>query len=110
MANKKVQQLTAVENEQNDKSKINWKVRIKNKAFWLALIPAVLLLIQVIALYMRHGAGKNKRAMVLIPEGTKVQNYGYYTSYNGTKWLYIQVTLNGVQYTGFSSKTYLKKQ
>ena len=49
MANKKVQQLTAVENEQNDKSKINWKVRIKNKAFWLALIPAVLLLIQVIA-------------------------------------------------------------
>lgn len=61
-------------------------------------------------LYMRHGAGKNKRAMVLIPEGTKVQNYGYYTSYNGTKWLYIQVTLNGVQYTGFSCKTYLKKQ
>ena len=49
MANKKVQQLTAVENEQNDKNKINWKVRIKNKAFWLALIPAVLLLIQVIA-------------------------------------------------------------
>ena len=31
------------------KLKINWKVRIKNKAFWLALIPAVLLLIQVIA-------------------------------------------------------------
>lgn len=29
--------------------KINWKVRVKNKAFWLALIPAVLLLIQVIA-------------------------------------------------------------
>lgn len=25
---------------------INWKVRIKNKAFWVALIPAVLLLIQ----------------------------------------------------------------
>ena len=49
MANKKVQQLTAVENKQNDKSKINWKVRVKNKAFWLALIPAVLLLIQVIA-------------------------------------------------------------
>ncbi len=28
---------------------INWKVRIRNKNFWLALIPAVLLLIQVIA-------------------------------------------------------------
>lgn len=25
---------------------INWKVRIKNKAFWVALIPAVLLLVQ----------------------------------------------------------------
>ena len=29
--------------------KINWKVRIKNKMFWLALIPALLLLAQVVA-------------------------------------------------------------
>ena len=28
---------------------INWKVRIKNKAFWIAFIPAVLMLIQVVA-------------------------------------------------------------
>lgn len=28
---------------------INWKVRIKNKTFWLALIPAVLLLAQQVA-------------------------------------------------------------
>lgn len=28
---------------------INWKVRIKNKAFWIAIIPAALLLVQVIA-------------------------------------------------------------
>lgn len=28
---------------------INWQVRIKSKEFWLALIPAVLLLVQVIA-------------------------------------------------------------
>lgn len=28
---------------------INLKVRIKNKSFWLALIPAVLLLVQVCA-------------------------------------------------------------
>ncbi len=27
---------------------INWEVRIKNKNFWLTLIPAVLLLIQVV--------------------------------------------------------------
>lgn len=28
---------------------INWQVRIKNKQFWLTLIPAVLLLVQVVA-------------------------------------------------------------
>lgn len=28
--------------------KINWTVRIKNKAFWIAIIPAVLLLAQQI--------------------------------------------------------------
>lgn len=28
---------------------VNWIVRLKNKAFWLAIIPAALLLIQVIA-------------------------------------------------------------
>lgn len=27
---------------------INWKVRIKNKNFWITLIPAVLLLAQVV--------------------------------------------------------------
>ena len=28
---------------------INWKVRIKNKNFWVAIIPAILLLVQVVA-------------------------------------------------------------
>lgn len=28
---------------------MNWKVRIKNKTFWLTMIPAVLLLVQVVA-------------------------------------------------------------
>ena len=28
---------------------LNWTVRVKNKTFWLTLIPAVLLLIQVTA-------------------------------------------------------------
>lgn len=28
---------------------INWKVRLRNKTFWLSLIPAVLLLVQVVA-------------------------------------------------------------
>ena len=29
--------------------KINWIVRLKNKSFWLAIIPAVLLLSQAVA-------------------------------------------------------------
>lgn len=29
--------------------KINWKVRIKNKTFWLTVIPMALLLVQAVA-------------------------------------------------------------
>ena len=29
--------------------KINWKVRIKNKTFWVSIIPAVILLVQAVA-------------------------------------------------------------
>ncbi len=28
---------------------INWKVRIRNRAFWMAFLPAVLLLVQTVA-------------------------------------------------------------
>ncbi len=59
-------------------------------------------------LWMRHGAGTTKNKMVMIPKGTKVRCYGYYSSYYWVKWLYIQVTLGGVKYTGFSSSRYLE--
>lgn len=49
MANKDVERMTAVESNDDKGTQINVKVRMKNKAFWLALIPAVLLLVQVIA-------------------------------------------------------------
>lgn len=29
-------------------NKINWKIRIKNKNFWITLVPALLLLIQTV--------------------------------------------------------------
>lgn len=60
-------------------------------------------------LYCRNDAGTNKKALCIIPSGTKVKNYGYYTESNGTKWLYIQVVIDSVQYTGFSSMNYLRK-
>ena len=60
-------------------------------------------------LYCRNDAGKNKKALCLIPKGTKVHNYGYYNVANGVKWLYITVTLDGTEYIGFCSKEYLSK-
>lgn len=62
------------------------------------------------SLYLRHGAGTNKKAMVCIPKGTEVKCYGYYSASNGYKWLYIQVTLNGITYVGFSHSAYLEKK
>lgn len=35
--------------EKTEKPDINWKIRIKNKTFWLTLIPAVLLLVQAVS-------------------------------------------------------------
>ena len=35
--------------EKTEKPNINWMVRIKNKTFWLTLIPAVLLLVQAVS-------------------------------------------------------------
>lgn len=60
--------------------------------------------------YCRNDAGGNKKALCLIPEGTEVMNYGYYNTYENVKWLYIQFTLNGIKYSGFSTSKYLKKK
>lgn len=35
--------------EGTGKPDINWQIRIKNKTFWLTLIPAVLLLVQAVS-------------------------------------------------------------
>ena len=35
--------------EKTEKPNINWRVRIKNKTFWLTLIPSVLLLVQAVS-------------------------------------------------------------
>lgn len=61
-------------------------------------------------LHIRSGAGTGKASMAVLPNGTKVRNYGYYTLNGGVKWLYVQVAHNGVTYTGFMSSQYLRKQ
>ena len=60
-------------------------------------------------LHIRNVAGSKTGSMIVLPCGTKVESYGYYTEVNGVKWLYIQVTYQGVKYTGFSSEAYLEK-
>lgn len=60
-------------------------------------------------LNVRNGAGNKHSIMVAIPKGTAVNNYGYFTTAAGTKWLYVQFTYKGVKYTGFCSSAYLKK-
>ena len=60
-------------------------------------------------LHLRDGAGTDKKSLVVMTKGTRVQNYGYYTRVGSTRWLYIQFTLNGVQYTGFSPGDYLRR-
>lgn len=59
--------------------------------------------------YCRNDAGTNKKALCLIPKGTKVNCYGYFTYVNGIRWLYIQVVMDRVMYTGFVHSSYLKK-
>lgn len=58
------------------------------------------------ALNMRAGAGTGKKVLAVLKNGAKVQNYGYYTTVNGVKWLYL--AYNGM--TGFCSSAYLKKK
>ena len=61
------------------------------------------------ALHLRAGAGKNKASLVVLPKGTTVHCYGYYTVMEGTRWLYVQASIQGANKTGFCSGNYLEK-
>mgnify|MGYP006967365740 CR=1 FL=1 len=68
-----------------------------------------LLLYNAIIKSIMIGELEVKKALAIIPRGTRVRCYGYYTDYNGVRWLYIQVALDRVLYTGFSSSKYLER-
>ena len=62
------------------------------------------------ALNMRAGADTSKTVLTVIPKGSKVTCYGYYTNVNGTKWYYVNYkNSKGVIFTGFVSSKYLKR-
>lgn len=56
-------------------------------------------------LNLRKGAGTSKGVICVIPKGSKVTCYGYFTAVGGTKWYLIVYD----KYTGFASSKYLKK-
>lgn len=60
-------------------------------------------------LNIRHGAGTHRPSMKVLPYGTVVQNFGYYTYTNGVSWMYVVAIVNGVRYIGFCSRDYLIK-
>ena len=61
------------------------------------------------SLNVRNGAGTGKTKLTVIPKGTKVECFGYYTALGGVKWLYVQFDYQGTSYIGFVSSKYVKK-
>lgn len=63
-------------------------------------------------LHLRNDAGAKHDSLYLMPKGTNVKCYGYYSYPSGskTKWCYVQTTVNKTTYTGFCSSKFLKKQ
>ena len=57
------------------------------------------------ALYLRAGASREKPALAVMPEGSLVENYGYFTDTEDRRWLY--VVYNDL--VGFASGSYLEK-
>lgn len=61
-------------------------------------------------LNIRTNYNMNADILGVIPKGTKVDNFGYYSIDKDKKvWLYIFVSYKGTNYTGFVCKEFLKK-
>ena len=59
------------------------------------------------ALALRDGAGKvGTNVIRSVPKGKSVQNYGYYSTVDGVRWLYVEYAGQ----VGFMSGKYLKKK
>ena len=60
-------------------------------------------------LNLRNGANMEKTIIEVMPKGSKVDCYGYYTKYkDDSVWLLVAYKKNNKTYTGFCSKNYLK--
>lgn len=61
-------------------------------------------------LHIRDGSSVSSTSFMVLPLGTEVKNYGFFNvGSNGQKWMYVQVTYNGITYKGYCSGAYLAK-
>ena len=58
-------------------------------------------------LFIRDGASKIFKELGVLPKGTTVRCYGYFSFEGSKKWYYVQVLYNSCLYTGFCSSSYL---
>lgn len=56
-------------------------------------------------LHIRDGAGTGYRSLGVLPKGTSVRNYGYYTR----EWYLVVAVVGNVKYTGFCHKDFLAR-
>lgn len=61
-------------------------------------------------LFVRNGAGKDRKAILVLPKGYEVKSDKCFTTVNGTRWYFIQTVVEGILYTGFSSSKYLQRE
>ena len=61
------------------------------------------------SLHLRDGAGVQWKSLCIMPKGTKVKMYGWYTTVLGRKWYYVQTSVGDTDYTGFCSSKYLQR-
>lgn len=57
---------------------------------------------------IRKGPSTNYASYGILPKGTEVKCYGYYTAAGSYKWLYVQAKLNGKTITGHVYNQYLQ--
>jgi len=63
-----------------------------------------------INLNLRVGASSLKNKLCVMPKGTEVKCYSFYSIYMGKRWYLVQAVVNNVLYTGFCNGNYLEKQ
>lgn len=96
----------AVNGELNNKEENNTAVKIDYAQKHDASLVGSYKITALNGLHIRAGAGTDKTSLDVLELGTVVKNYGYYSVFNGIKWLYVK-TNTGV--VGFCSSKYLEK-